>query len=216
MSGMEPEKQAEIISLGKRKFYDNGETLFQEGTPANKCFLVLEGRLKLYKLHETGKEAIIRYINPNEMTAAIAVFKGRDYPVTAEAIGRTEVVSWNKSTMLGLIMENAPLAVNLLHAVIGRIDELQARYLELAADQVEYRIARSLLRIMRQSGTKTDEGILINFKLSRQELADYTGTTLYTVSRILSSWEKNGWIKSGRQRILITDPHALVSFSESR
>jgi CRP-like cAMP-binding protein len=69
---------------------------------------------------------------------------------------------------------------------------------------------------MKQSGRKTDEGILIDFRLSRQDLADYTGTTLYTVSRTLSSWAKKGWVRSGRDRILITDPHALVTLVESR
>ena len=166
------------------------------------------------KLHEQGKEAIFRYINPGELIAAIAVFKGTDYPLTAEAIGAAEVVGWGKETMLKLMLEYAPLAVNMLQAVIDRIDELQTRYLELCAEQVEQRVARALLRIMKQSGRKTNDGILIDFRLSRQELADYTGTTLYTVSRTLSSWEKSGWIRSGRERITVTDPHALVMFAE--
>ena len=76
------------------------------------------------------------------------------------------------------------------------------------------RVTRALLRIMKQSGRKTNDGILIDFRISRQELADYTGTTLYTVSRILSSWEKSGWIKSGRERITVLAPHALVMFTE--
>ncbi|MFP3928299.1 MAG: Crp/Fnr family transcriptional regulator, partial [Desulfobacteraceae bacterium] len=81
-------------------------------------------------------------------------------------------------------------------------------------ERVERRIARALLRIMRQSGRKSERGILIDFRLSRQDLADYTGTTLYTVSRTLSIWEKKGWVESGRQRIVVTDPHALVDFAE--
>ena len=214
MSGIDSEKQAEILSIGKRTLCETGDALFREGDPACNCYLVLKGRLKLFKIHETGKEAIIRYINPNELTAAIAVFKGKEYPVTAEAVGSAEVIGWNKATMLKLMLENAPLAVNMLNVVIDRIDELQARYLELSSEQVGHRIARALLRIMQQSGLKTKEGILIDFKLSRQELADYTGSTLYTVSRILSSWEKKGWIKSGRERITIADPHALVLFSD--
>jgi len=70
------------------------------------------------------------------------------------------------------------------------------RYLELQTERVEQRIARSLLRIMKQSGRKTDEGILIDFRLGRQDLANYTGSTLYTVSRTLSNWEK----KAGSHR----------------
>ncbi|HQO64278.1 MAG TPA: Crp/Fnr family transcriptional regulator, partial [Syntrophorhabdus sp.] len=106
--------------------------------------------------------------------------------------------------------------VNMLGVAFDRLQDLQARYLELFAEQVEQRIARALLRIMRQSGRKTNEGILIDFPLSRQGLADYTGTTVYTVSRVLSAWEKKGWVISRRERITVSDPHALVLFTENR
>ncbi len=213
-TGIAIEKHTDILNRGHRILFKSGEPLFREGDPALRCYFVLNGRLKLSRLHEQGKEAILRYINPGEFTAAIAVFKGKYYPVTAEAIGATEVVGWDKETMLKLMLEYAPLAVNMLRAVIDRIDELQTRYLEIYAEQVEQRLARALLRIMKQAGRKTNEGILIDFRLSRQELADYTGTTLYTVSRTLSVWEKGGWIKSGRERITVIDPHALVTFAE--
>jgi CRP-like cAMP-binding protein len=90
----------------------------------------------------------------------------------------------------------------------------QNRYLENYTEQVEQRISRALLRIMKQSGRRAEDGIHIDFPLSRQELADYTGSTVYTVSRILSTWEKKGWIKSKREQIIVCDPHSLVLFSE--
>ena len=213
-AGIPTEKQADILGRGHRTLFKSGETLFRKSDPALKCYLLLNGRLKLSMLHEQGKEAIIRYIDPGELTAAIAVFKGKEYPVTAEAVGAVEVVAWDRETILKLMLEYAPLAVNILRAVIDRLHELQSRYLELYTEQVERRVARALLRIMRKSGHKTDEGILIDFRLSRQELADYTGTTLYTVSRTLSSWERSNWIKSRRERITVTDPHALVTLAE--
>lgn len=214
-SGIASENHAEILSRGHRVSCKSGEPLFHEADPALRCYLVLTGRLKLSKLHEQGKEAVIRYINPGEVTAAIAVFKEKDYPVTAIAVGPVEAVGWDKQTMLALMLNYAPLAVNMLRFVVDRVNELQSRYLGLYAEQVEQRVARALLRLMRQSGRKTAEGIRIDFRLSRQELADYTGTTLYTVSRILSGWQKKGWITSGRERIIVTDAHALVAFAET-
>lgn len=210
-----PDMFADILNQGMQTRVKQGEILFLEGDRADKCYLVLKGRLKLSKLHEQGKEVIIRYIDPGAIAAAVAVFKGKRYPVTAKATGDSEVVGWDKDTMIKLISNYGQLAVNLLRFTIDRIEELQTRYLELSAEQVARRIARALLRIMRQSGRKTPEGIEIEFQLSRQDLADYAGTTLYTVSRTLSRWGKKGWVKSGRQHIVITDPHALVSFSET-
>lgn len=214
-AGIEADNLSDIFSFGDQRIYKSGATLFREGYPAEKSYLVLKGRFKLTKLHEDGKEAIVRYINSGEMTAAVSVFKGRDYPVTAQAVGTSEVVGWDRETMLELMASYPQIAINLLGMVVKRLEDIQSRYLELQTERVEQRIARSLLRIMKQSGRRTDEGILIDFRLSRQDLADYSGTTLYTVSRTLSIWEKNGWVRSGRERIIVADPHALVSFAET-
>jgi CRP-like cAMP-binding protein len=204
-----------IFDCGERIHLKKGETLFSEGEPAHRCCLVLKGHLKLTKLHEQGKTVVVRYANPGELIAAIAVFKEKRYPVTAEATDPVEVIGWNKKTMVELMIEFPQLAVNMLRVVIERLDDLQNRYLELYAEQVEQRIARALLRFMQQFGRKTDNGVLIDFKLSRQELAEYAGTTLYTVSRALSGWEKKGWVISKRERITVIDPHALVLFAEN-
>jgi len=145
----------------------------------------------------------------------VAAFRGKRYPVTAVAVGPTEVIGWGRDTILKLLAAHPPLTINLLQAAVERLDDVQTRYLELQAERVEQRIAHALLRIMRESGRKTDSGILIDFRLSRQDLADYAGTTLYTVSRTLSRWEKLGWISTGRERIVVTDAHALVTFAET-
>jgi CRP/FNR family transcriptional regulator, nitrogen oxide reductase regulator len=212
--GITKDQQIDILKAGQQRSVLPGKTLFREGDAAFRCYLVKNGRLKLSKLHEEGKEAIVRYINPGEITAAVAVFAGKRYPVTATAVGATEVVGWNRDTILKLLSVHPTLAINLLQAAVERLDDVQTRYLELQAERVEQRIAHAILRIMRQSGRRIDSGVLIDFPLSRQDLADYTGTTLYTVSRTLSRWEKLGWIASGREKIVITDPHALVTSVE--
>ncbi len=214
-SGIEKEKQSDILSRGQKHLIAPGAILFREGTPALQCHFVQRGRLKLSKLHAEGKETIVRYINPGEITAAVAVFREKKYPVTAAAVGPTEVVCWDRKTVLKILSDHPSLTINLLYGAIERLDEMQSRYLEVCAERVEQRIAHALLRIMRKSGRKIDAGVLIDFGLSRQDLADYTGTTPYTVSRTLSNWERRGWVASGREKIVVTDPHALATFSEA-
>lgn len=204
-----------ILKKGRTIKLQPQSVLFHQGESAQSCFLVNHGRLKLAKLNEQGKEVILRYIGIGELTAAIAVLKNWTYPVTAESIEDTEVVGWDKPTMMTLMHQFPHIAINLLGIVLERIDDVQHRYLEVCTEHVDQRIARSLLRLMRRAGSKTPKGIHIDLPLSRQNIADYSGTTLYTVSRTLSAWERKGWIHSGREQIVVTDPHALVQFSET-
>ncbi len=209
------ERRADILNSGQRRHITAGTTLFREGDAALKCYFVKKGRLKLTKLHMEGKEAIVRYINPGEITAAVAVFKENTYPVTASAVEDSTVINWDRPTILKILSDYPNLTINLLSGALDRLEDMQKRYLELCSERVEQRIARALLRIMRRSGRKTHEGVLIDFRFSRQDLADYTGATLYTVSRILSAWKKKGWISSGREKIVVIDPHALVAFADN-
>ncbi len=212
--GMNEQQYEDVIRRGHRKTVGKDSVLFHQGDPATHCYLVNRNRLKLTKLNEQGKEVIIRYIGAGELTAAAAVIKDGLYPVTASSIDETEVVAWDKITMMEMMHHFPAIAINLLGIILARIDDVQQRYLEVCTEQVDQRIARSLLRLMRSAGSKSQNGILIEIPLSRQNIADYTGTTLYTVSRTLSAWEKKGWIQSGRERIVVTDPHALVAFAE--
>ncbi len=213
--GLSDSQLENIIGSGFHRNLKPKSVLFHQGDPANRIYMVKRGRLKLSMLNEQGGEVIIRFINSGETTAAVASLKDKDYPVTAETVGETEVTGWDKATILGLMSDYPAIAINLLNTVLERINEVQQRYLELSTERVEQRIARSLLRLMQSTGLKKPEGILINFPLSREDIAKLSGTTLYTVSRTLSKWGKIGWIKSGRERITITDPHALVLFSEN-
>jgi CRP-like cAMP-binding protein len=112
-------------------------------------------------------------------------------------------------------MEEHPrIALNALKYVASRLYESQDRIRELATERVEQRIARSLVRLLNQSGRRIEGGVLLDLPLSRQDLAEMTGTTLYTVSRILTRWEQEGVVKSQRQRIVVTSPHRLMALAE--
>ncbi len=212
--GLTTEQYNSVIAGGLRKRLQPKGILFRQGDSATYCYLVNQGRLKLTKLNEQGKEVIIRYIGNGELTAAVTVLKNGLYPVTAESMQETEVIGWDKPTMVAHMHRYPDIAINLLRIILHRIEDVQQRYLEVCTEQVDRRIAHTLLRLMRSVGSKHPEGIVIDIALSRQNIADYSGTTLYTASRTLSAWEKKGWIKSGREKIIVVDPHALVTFAE--
>ena len=93
---------------------------------------------------------------------------------------------------------------------------MQNRVVEMSTEQVERRVARALLRLVNQTGRKTREGILIDFPISRQDIAEMTGTTLHTVSRLLSAWEASGIVRSGRQKVTVVEPHRLFLLAEGK
>lgn len=200
--GLSSVQFATLLEKGQRTILQSKSILFHQGDLAKRCYMVNQGRLKLTMFSEQGKEVILRYIGCGELAGAIAVLRNQSYPATAECIDETEVIGWDKPTILEFIYQYPTIAINLLGIVFNRIDDVQHRYLEVCSEHVDQRIARTLLRLMRRAGIKTSEGIHIDIPLSRQNIADYSGTTLHTVSRILSSWEKKNGLNPVVKKLL--------------
>jgi len=98
----------------------------------------------------------------------------------------------------------------------SRLQDAHTRVVEMSTEQVDRRVAHALLKLVNQTGRRMDEGVLIDFPISRQDIAEMTGTTLHTVSRLLTAWEEQGLVKSGRQKVTVTEPHRLLMLAEGR
>ena len=137
------------------------------------------------------------------------------YPATATAVDDCVVLVWPSVAWPRLVAKFPALATNTLQTVGSRLQETHTRVVEMSTQQVEQRVAHALLRLAKQSGRKVEHGIEIDFPISRQDIAQMTGTTLHTVSRILSGWEQRGLVESGRQRIVLREPHELFVLAET-
>ena len=205
---------AEVLAAAAEREAADGEALFREGEPAVRGCVVADGRLKLTQLAADGHEVILRYVGPGEAAAALSIFEGAEYPLTAWAVGPTAVLEWERETLHALLVRYPAIALATVRLLSGRLREVQERFRELATERVAQRVARALVRLVRQAGRKVEGGVLIDLPLSRQDLAEMTGTTLFTVSRILSEWEAQGIVASGRERITVLRPHGLVALAE--
>lgn len=212
--GLQPEELARLLKAARRSQIDADTFLFFQEDPAEKVYVVLNGRIKLTQVTPEGQQIILRYITAGEVFAVVAVLSDMKYPVTAQTVEATSLVYWDRDSMLALMASIPALALNAISIMGGRVKEFQDRIRELSTERVERRIARTLLRLAHQTGQKTAEGVLINLPLTRQDLAELSGTTLFTVSRTLSQWEARGLIQAGRERVLIRFPHGLVSIAE--
>ncbi|HNO84819.1 MAG TPA: Crp/Fnr family transcriptional regulator, partial [Anaerolineales bacterium] len=120
-----------------------------------------------------------------------------------------------KSEFLHEMIQTRPqLSFDLMTLMTTYIQEMQARYRELATERVEQRVANALVRLAGQAGIRSEKDAAIELSFSRQDVAEMTGTTLYTVSRLFSDWERQGIITTGRERIRIIKPHDLVRIAD--
>ncbi len=204
----------EVAARGSRAEIGRHDIVFLEGDAAETFLLVLSGRLKLIQTSAEGQEVIVRYVGPGEMCAVVALFPGNSYPVTAEAVEETGIIRWGRTRMEELFEKHPPLALNAMRLLSERMREVTSRLRELSTEKVARRVARALLRLARKTGKLVEGGVLLDLPLSREDLAARTGTTLFTVSRLLAEWEREGIVETGRERVIITHPHALVTIAE--
>ncbi len=192
---------------------EEGSFFFFQGDPADYLYVLTAGQVKLLQGNASGHQVNLRTIYPWEMFGALgAVREQADYPATAQALMDSSALAIHSDALKEMMQTRPYLSAGLMQLMTTYIQEIQARYRELATERVQQRIARSLLRLAEQTGQKAAGAIELS--LSHQDLGEMSGATLYTVSRVLTEWDRRGLISSGREHIRILDPHALVKLAE--
>lgn len=191
-----------------------GEAVFQQGQPATAFFLLLHGRLKVTQVTPDGQQIIVRMVHPGDIFGFTKALQRQDYPGTPTASAESVVLSWPTEVWSQFVEQNPQLAVNAMQTIGQRLQEAHTRIREMATEEVERRVAHAVLRLIRQAGKPEAAGIRIDFPISRQDIAEMTGTTLHTVSRILAAWEAKGLVEGGRQKLLVRDAHRLQLLAE--
>lgn len=205
---------AMFLDHGRPRRVEEGNYLFHQGEPAELFYIVVEGRVKLTQVTPNGDQVILQIVGPGGGIGIIVALGEMDYPASAEAVEVCLVYVWDRETTRHLMLQIPQLALNGMELIAKRFANLQARYQEVATQRVEQRVAITLLRLVRQFGRRTEEGVLIDMALSRRDLAEMTGTNFYNVSRILSKWEQAGHVALGRMRVVIKQAHPLVVIAE--
>lgn len=204
-----------IAALGIQRSVEEGGFFFLQGDPADYLYIMLSGRAKLCQIASDGQQVNLRTLNPNQLFGAVgAIDPLATYPACAQALEDSSSIAIASADFRVLLETRPHLSFGMMKLMTGYIQEMQERYRETVTEKVEQRIARVLLRLAGQTGKRADQGVLIELSFSRQDLAEMAGTTLYTVSRILSAWEKKGLINNGRERVTLTNPHAVMRLAE--
>jgi CRP-like cAMP-binding protein len=203
-----------VLAAAQSLLFAANEVVFEQGQEAGRFFVLVSGRLRVTQVTAEGQQVVIRMVNPGDLFGIAKALRRSDYPGTATAVADSVALAW-PTTLWDPFMQGHPaMAVNAMQTVGTRLAEAQTRLRELATEDVERRVAHAVLRLGSQSGKKEPGGIRIDFPVSKQDIAEMTGTTLHTVSRILTAWQAAGLVEAGRQKLLLRDPHGILLIAD--
>lgn len=202
-----------ILDRAVSRRYDEGTAIFREGHDADRFYLLLDGYLRVIRSTPGGDQVIVLHISPGQLFGIAPALQRDTYPATAVAAAESLALSWPVRLWSEFVESYPGFATESYKTLGKRLGQIQETLTEMATQAVEKRVASALLRMVSQSGRKTDRGIEIAFPVTRQNISDMAGTTLHTVSRLLSAWEKDGIVESTRKHIAVTDPHRLMLLS---
>lgn len=188
--------------------------IFNQGDAGVRAHAVIKGGVRIAQAGSDGAQVVIRFIGPGEMFGTVALFTDGRYPADAITLSETLEASWSEAELLELMACYPQIAINVIRIIGKRLQEVQDRVRELATQRAERRVAHALLRLARQAGHGTAGGTAIAFPLRRKDVADISGTTLHTASRILTAWEKSGLLVSHNQHLTIREPAELLRLAE--
>ncbi|MBI4683626.1 MAG: Crp/Fnr family transcriptional regulator [Nitrospirae bacterium] len=185
------------------------ELIFSEGDPSDWLYIVINGKVKITKLAQNGKEIILEIISPMDFFGGVAVMRGFPYPANAVAMEDAEVSKISKSNLMR-ILDRFPnlmycMAMNIGDRIKGSHEALK----NIAVEKVESRIASLLIKLADKTGIESDSTVTIDMKLTKQDIAEMVGTTVETSIRTMSKFKKLGLVSEKSRKIIIKDVNKL-------
>jgi CRP-like cAMP-binding protein len=188
--------------------YRTGQVLMYEEDLAEHFLLLTEGRVRVWRTSTNGMAMTVHILGPGAMPGCVAALRQTAYPATVTALTEVRALSWPSERMRPLIAEYPSLASNFVNMIAERNEEMLQRLHEVSTLPVAQRVARALLRLAENEAPI--EGAA-QVALSRQDLAELTATTLHSVSRLVSRWERAGIVAAGRKKVRVLDADRLAA-----
>jgi CRP-like cAMP-binding protein len=204
----------DIVAAATSRLYSAGVCLFEQGAEAEEFYVLVHGRLRVTQVTPSGEQIVVRVVNPGDLCGIARAMGRTTYPATAAAALDCVALAWSMDQWDDMVAHCPGFAAAAMGTIGSRLQEAHARIREMSTEVVERRVGHTVLRLAQQSGNREREGIRIDFPISKQDLAEMAGTTLHTVSRILTAWERAGLVGTGRQKLLIKEPHRLLLIAD--
>ena len=200
--------EEELLALAartSRRRFQKEESLFAEGDPCDGLFLVVSGKIRIFKLSASGREQVLAMEGPGSSFAELPVFDGGNYPAAASAIEATEVLFISRKDFQNFCREHPDVGLKVIAVVGSRLRRLVGIIEELSFTTVRQRLIALILRLAQASGTPSREGIRVELTKSHQDLAAELGTVRELISRNLSRLQAEGFLDVEGRKIVIKD-----------
>lgn len=215
LSGLSIPHIKQLAEFATLQLFAARTLIYRQGEVPEACYLMLEGLLKLYELSDGGHQTTLMFISAGQFVGGQAMAGHQSNAFSAESIEAVRALVWS-GPELRTLMERIPhLAWNAYEMTFERLQELSQRWRELVTDHVEQRIARALIRLSQQLGKDNGRELIIPGRMFGQDLAGYAGTTLFTVSRVLNRWERQGIIRHSRTFLALQDLNAVTEIAKT-
>jgi CRP/FNR family transcriptional regulator, nitrogen oxide reductase regulator len=202
-----------IISSACEENFPRAQTIFSIGDAVEQVVLLLSGWVKITQPGPKGTEVILRLIGMGEVVGAFGCWSGHEHRSNAQSVRPCVALVWEAATFDKILERFHLLRRNMIRALEERLEDMDERFREVSTESVGSRLSSELIRLSKRFGSAVDERREI--RLSRQELAQLTGTTLATVSRHLCRWQALGIVSIGREMVQVCDVAALAEVSDA-
>lgn len=202
---LETEEMVKILDKSTQMNFEKGEMIYRDGDPLEYLYIVHTGRVKIYQLFESGKEQLLRILEPGEFMGELALFTEKVLDSYAEALERTEICAIHRRDIQALMKTHSTIPLKILKEFSTRLEKTEYLVGQLSARDVEARIASYLVNLSRKRNTSN-----IVLPISKKDLASHLGTSQETISRRLSHFQTSGWIEqTGHRNIMVLNIEAL-------
>lgn len=199
-------EMADIVKETRPVTVKRGETIYRAGEPSEGLYIVHKGRVKIYRLSDSGKEQLVRILGPGDFTGELSLFNEIEHDAYADAMEQVEMCVMTREDFQSFLVKYPAISLKVLAEFSTRLAQTENQAANIALETTETRIALYLAHIADQTNNS-----VVKLEMSRKDLASHLGTTPETVSRRLAEFEDSGWIKQLSQReIEVLDLDALL------
>ena len=215
-AGLSERDWEKVIDLFSERQYQKDDYIFLEGEAPEALYIIRTGKVKVLRHSTDGKDVVLRVGGAGHLLGTVAVFDGGGYPGTAQVIEECTALVIARNDCLTLVNRYPVFALAVISDLGSRLRSSAEQIRSLAVERVEQRIARVLLKLAETAGSDSPEGRVIEMPLTRQDVADMTGTTVETAIRVMSKFRRLELIKTRRGKVVLVELVALQEIAEVR